>query len=66
MLGLLSPAPCICQDMRLMPIIQTRNRRIWVAILVLAILGFCIAAIIFLSAKATEPFTIDDLYGFLD
>jgi len=46
--------------------IQTRNGRIWVAILILAILGFCIAAIVFLSEKATEPFTIDDLYEFLD
>ena len=65
-LGLLSPALCICKDMRLMPMIQTRNGRIWVAILILAILGFCIAAIVFLSEKATEPFTIDDLYEFLD
>jgi hypothetical protein len=49
-----------------MHVIQTRNGRLWVAILILAIVGFCIVAIIFLSGKAQEPFIIDDLYGYLD
>lgn len=49
-----------------MLIIQTRNDRVWVAILLLAILGICVASIIFLSGKAQEPFTIDDLYAFLE
>jgi len=51
--------------MRVRHIVQIRHGRIWVAIVIVAIFGFCIAAIIFLSAKAKEPFTIDGFYGFL-
>jgi hypothetical protein len=65
-LGLLCSASCICLGRRVMLIIQTRNDRIWVAILLLAILGICIASIIFLSGKAQEPFTIDGLYALLE
>ena len=35
-------------------------------LLVLAILGFCIAAFVFLTGKSQEPLTFDELYGLLD
>jgi hypothetical protein len=42
------------------------HSRIWVGLVALAILGFCIAAFIFLSGKPQEPFGFDELYGLLD
>jgi hypothetical protein len=42
------------------------HSRVWGALVVLAILGFCIAAFLFLSGKAQEPFGFDELYGLLD
>ena len=40
--------------------------RIWVVLVALAILGFCIAGFVFLSGKQQEPFGFDELYGLLD
>jgi hypothetical protein len=40
--------------------------RVGVLLLVLAILGFCIAAFVFLAGKSQEPLTFDELYGLLD
>jgi hypothetical protein len=37
-----------------------------VVLVALVILGFCIAAFVFLSGKAQEPFGFDELYGLLD
>jgi hypothetical protein len=42
------------------------NSRVRVVLVTLAILGFCIAAFIFLSGKSQEPFEFDELYGLLD
>jgi hypothetical protein len=42
------------------------NSRVRVILVTLAILGFCIAAFIFLSGKSQEPFEFDELYGLLD
>ena len=42
------------------------HSRVWGALVVLAILGFCIATFLFLSGKAQEPFGFDELYGLLD
>jgi hypothetical protein len=53
-------------SMPVMRVIQTRHGQHLVAVLILAIVGFCIAAIIRLTRNTQEPFTIDDLYGFLD
>jgi hypothetical protein len=42
------------------------HSRVWVVLVTLAILGFCVAALLFLSGKSKEPFGFDELYGFLD
>jgi hypothetical protein len=42
------------------------HSRVWVVLVTLAILGFCIAAFLFLSGKSQEPFGFDELYGLLD
>jgi hypothetical protein len=42
------------------------HSRVWVVLVALAILGFSIAAFVFLSGKSQEPFGFDELYGFLD
>jgi hypothetical protein len=41
------------------------HSRVGVVLVALVILGFCIAAFVFLS-KAQEPFGFDELYGLLD
>jgi hypothetical protein len=42
------------------------HSRVWVVLMAVAILGFCIAGFVFLSGKSQEPFGFDELYGFLD
>jgi hypothetical protein len=42
------------------------HSRIRVVLVALAVLGFFIAALIFLSEKSQEPFGFDELYGLLD
>jgi hypothetical protein len=42
------------------------NSRVWVVLVALAILGFCIVAFVFLSGKSQEPFRFDELDGLLD
>ena len=42
------------------------HSRVWVVLMALAILGFCIAAFVFLSGNSQEPFGFDELYGLLD
>lgn len=42
------------------------NSRVRVVLVILTILGFCIAAFIFLSGKSQESFEFDELYGLLD
>ena len=38
----------------------------WIVLMALAILGFCIVALVLLSGKPQEPFGFDELYGLLD
>jgi hypothetical protein len=42
------------------------HSRVWVVLVTLAILGFGIAALLFLSGKSQELFGFDELYGLLD
>jgi hypothetical protein len=42
------------------------HSRIWVVLVALAILGFCITGFVFFSGKSQEPFGLDELYGLLD
>ena len=42
------------------------HSRVWVILVALAILGFWIAGLVFLSWKSQEPFGFDELYGLLD
>jgi uncharacterized membrane protein len=42
------------------------HNRVWVALVALAVLGFCIAGLVLLSGKSQEPFGFDELYGLLD
>ena len=42
------------------------HSRVWVVLVALAILGFSIAAFVFLSGNSQEPFGFDELYGLLD
>jgi len=42
------------------------HSRVWVVLVALAILGFCMASFVFLLGKSQEPFGIDELYGLLD
>ena len=42
------------------------DSRVGVVLVALAILGFCIAAFVFLSGKSQEPFGFDEFYGLLD
>jgi hypothetical protein len=52
-----------CVVMHLTYLIHTR---VWVVLVALAILGFCVAGFVFLSGKSQEPFGFDELYGLLD
>jgi hypothetical protein len=49
-----------------MHLIYLIHSRIWVVLVAVAILGFCIAGFVFLSGKSQEPFGFDELYGLLD
>jgi len=42
------------------------HSRVWVALVALAILAFCIAAFVLLLWKSQEPFGFDELHGLLD
>ena len=42
------------------------HNRIWVVLVALAILGFCVTGVVFLSEKSQEPFAFDELYGLVD
>ena len=46
-----------------MHLIYLIHSRIWVVLVAVAILGFCIAGFVFLSGKSQEPFGFDELCG---
>jgi hypothetical protein len=60
----LSEAECLeCVVMHLTYVIYGRVR---VLLVVLATLGFCIAAFVVVSGKPQEPFGFDEFYSLLD
>jgi hypothetical protein len=49
-----------------MHLIYVIQSRVWVVLMALAILGFCLAAFVFLSGNSQGPPGFDELYGLLD
>jgi hypothetical protein len=52
--------------MHLAHVIQNGKGRAWAVLIVLAIAGILIAAVVLLSGRSPRPFQVDDLYGVLD
>jgi peptidoglycan/LPS O-acetylase OafA/YrhL len=55
-----------CMTMYLAYVVHRRKGRVLVVLIALIVIALCIAVFAFLSEKSTEPFGIDQLYGWLD
>jgi hypothetical protein len=47
-------------------LVQSRELRLWIVLIALAILLILIAAFFLQSRRSPKPFEMDDLYGLLD